>query len=56
MVVLAHEGATSHSHSFLAYVKMEEAADLFCLVGTQASLFEPPDTHHQAIEIDLLGG
>ena len=54
VVVRAHQGAGADGDRLLADVKVEEAADLLRLIGAEAALFETPDAHHLAMQLDLV--
>ena len=53
VIMLPHDRDGSHGGSFLAYVKVQEAAHLAFLVGLQGSLLELADADQVGEALDL---
>jgi hypothetical protein len=50
---LPHQRAAADRDGLLTDVEVQKAADLLRLVGAEAALFEAPDAHHLAVQLNL---
>ena len=46
VVIFGHGGNGANGNSLLAYVKVQEPADVPLLIGPQGAFLEPPDPNH----------